>query len=86
MCSFKLRQRGSLISVLSDFYISPARDEVETRSDQSFWAFQKKQKNNINTLEVILKPFNLEKGIMVEIVLYDFRKVPPCPTAPRNTF
>lgn len=70
--SFTLRQRGSLISVQSNFYICPARDKVETRPDESFRAFQKKQENNITTLEVIFTPFNLEKGIMLEIALYDF--------------
>lgn len=70
--SFTLRQRGSLISVQSDFYICPARGEIETRLDQSFWASQKKQENDITAPEVIFKRFNLEKGIMMEIVLYDF--------------
>lgn len=69
--SFTLKQRESLISVQSDFYTCLARDEVETRWDQSFWAFQKKQENGITTVKVIFKPFNLGKGIMVEIVLYD---------------
>lgn len=47
----------------------PARDEVKTRSDQSFWAFQKKQENGITTVEVIFKLFNLGK---VERALHDF--------------
>lgn len=65
-------ERNSDFCTVWFLYICPAGDEVETRSDQSFWASQKKQENGITTLEVIFKPFNLEKVIMMETVLYDF--------------
>lgn len=51
-------------------YVCHTRDEVEARSEQ--WAFQKEWKENIFTLKVIFKPFNSERGIMMEIVLDDF--------------
>lgn len=51
-------------------YVCHAGDEVEKKSEQQ--VFQKEQKEDTATLKVIFKPFNLEKGIKMEIVLNDF--------------
>lgn len=51
-------------------YVCHAGDEAEKRSEQQ--ALQKEQKEDTATLKVIFKPFNLEKGTKIEIVLDDF--------------